>query len=301
MLKLGSSGVAILLASSACTSPPTFGTFEGGDPSASFSSSQDMALVPAKTLVSAPLHPTGKGNDDKGKGPKGKNDKGTDPKSKNDNAADPDGGTTAATPAPDSGNDAPVSSDPLLVPSFWIDLREVSAGDYSACVGAGACSAAATGAGCTSAGGLDDHPVNCVSKSQAVAYCTWRKKRLVRNDEWTAAATGDSSAAFVWGADRPTPDRLNACGAECAAAGMYPASDGYVATAPTGSFPAGRSPEGVLDLAGNVAEWVDGASAVRGGSFADTDPAAVTATAARGVAPETSEPTIGFRCARDAD
>jgi formylglycine-generating enzyme required for sulfatase activity len=74
-----------------------------------------------------------------------------------------------------------------------------------------------------------------------------------------------------------------------------------------GSFPDGATPEGILDLAGNVAEWTADAfsadysskagvdRAVRGGSFASS--AAFLRGAARvGKSPETREPTLGFRC-----
>lgn len=121
---------------------------------------------------------------------------------------------------------------------------------------------------------------------------------MVRTDEWTAAAEGSQHRAYPWGNDAPTAERLDACGAECAAMGMYPSSDGWVATAPRGTYAGGATPEGVLDLAGNVAEWTTNGD-VRGGSYADTDPAAVTAQATHAVDPNAQEPTIGFRCAID--
>ena len=98
------------------------------------------------------------------------------------------------------------------------------------------------------------------------------------------------------------------------------ASDGFVGLAPVGSFPDGRTPLGILDLAGNAAEWVadlydldannlgyspqpqtnpKGASSgiahvVRGGSYADG------AAWMRGAARSTvllRSPQVGFRCA----
>lgn len=80
---------------------------------------------------------------------------------------------------------------------------------------------------------------------------------------------------------------------------MYPATDGHVRTAPGGSFPLGRTPDGADDLAGNVAEWVDGAltPVVRGGSYEDVDVAVVGSTYLRVSA--SAAPSIGFRCAAD--
>jgi formylglycine-generating enzyme required for sulfatase activity len=190
---------------------------------------------------------------------------------------------------------------PVTVPAFWIDAHEVSASAYAACVLAGACDAAASDVGCTVAAGLGEHPVNCVSLDQARGFCEWRGKRLVRNDEWTVASAGGSERPYPWGQARPAVDRLNACGAECASPSMYPESDAHPRTAPRGTFPLGRSPEGVYDLAGNVAEWTDvvGASLVRGGSFEDVDPAAVGSLSMRVVAGGAPSAAIGFRCAKD--
>jgi formylglycine-generating enzyme required for sulfatase activity len=238
-----------------------------------------MILVPTTTLTSGSLAPTGKvpdeGGEGKGKG-KGKED--------------------AGVPAPvvDAGA-APPS---MIVPAFWIDAREVSVAAYAACVATGTCADAKALDGCTQ--GLASHPVDCVTLADARAYCTWRGKRLVSNDEFTAAAAGSAGRAYPWGADAPSPTRLDACGAECSAAGMYAGSDGFARTAPSGSFAAGRTPEGVFDLAGNVAEWVDaaGASIVRGGSYTDVDPAAVASRAMRALPEGSASPGVGFRCAR---
>lgn len=206
-----------------------------------------------------------------------------------DAGAPPSGG--GGTPAP--------SATQVAVPAFWLDAVEVTVASYRACLASGACTAPAAAAGCTLAAGLEAHPVNCVTADQARVFCTWNAKRLVRNDEWTAATSGDARRVYPWGAEPPAADRLNACGLECAASAMYTTSDGYVSTAPAGSFPLGRSPEGAHDLAGNVAEWVEGALAptARGGSYADVAAAAVTSSSL--VANAAPGPTVGFRCAAD--
>lgn len=241
-----------------------------------------MVLVPSVTLAApgSVMPSDGKGQGDNGKG----KDKGKD-------AGPPSPpGTPTGTPTP------PPSVD---VASFWLDAREVTVANYRACVGAGACTAPDGAPGCTLAEGLEDHPINCVTSDQARAFCTWMQKRLVRNDEWTAAAAGSTGRLYPWGTEPPAADRLDACGPECAPSGMYGASDGYVRTAPGGSFPLGQTPDGAFDLAGNVAEWVDGTltSIARGGSFADVDARAVASTSEQTVA--APGPSIGFRCALD--
>jgi formylglycine-generating enzyme required for sulfatase activity len=250
-----------------------------------------MVLVGAVTLDSgaaaaAPAAaPSGKdAGADKGKG---------DGNSGNGNGKGTAGNGDAGTSAP-----APTAS-PISVPAFWLDAREVSAAAYGACLDVRGCTAPAVGAGCTLEEGLLDHPVNCVTVDQARAFCTWTGKRLVTSAEWTAAAAGADGRLYPWGADVPAAARLNACGSECAAAGMYPTSDGHVRTAPVGAFPVGATPEGVQDLAGNVAEWVDGVvtPTARGGAYDDVARAAVASTSARSAA--VAGPAVGFRCAAD--
>lgn len=209
-------------------------------------------------------------------------------------AVRPDAGR--CTPFPLLGITCDAGTAPVA--SFRIDRRETTEAEYAACVSAGKCTAARANGGCKSEGA--DHPVTCVTRAQATAYCAWKAKRLVRSLEHVAAAAGSAGRTYPWGDEAPGPERVNACGPECKPRGMYATADAWKTTAPVGSLPAGRTPEGVLDLAGNVAEWVDGEpAAVRGGSHADTEPAAVSAAAVVTTGAETASPTIGFRCARD--
>lgn len=273
-------------------------TDPSGGASAVSGARDGMVLVPAATLAVATgvtpnavppaSKPGGDGNGADPKPPKGGDGKG-----------DGNGGNGGADAGGGSGTRAPA---PVAIPAFWLDSVEVTVAAYRACIAAGTCAAPTSAPGCTLAAGLETHPVNCVSLDQARAYCTWLGKRLVRNDEWSSATSGASARVYPWGADAPGPDRLNACGSECASStggAMYGASDGFAATAPVGSFPLGRTPDGALDLAGNVAEWVDGTPAplARGGSYADVVASSIM-SASVGVA-ASAGPTVGFRCAAD--
>lgn len=315
-----------LFALSACIAQPSFDT-SNIDPSGSgIGTASEMVLIPATTLSAPGVSPThhkpghtqgpekcdvaggnkGKGKDkgngkDKGKGANGSPNGGDEPSNGGD-VGDGHCGTPGdgSSGGPSSGEGSGAGPGPSVVGSFWIDTREVSVREYGDCVSAGGCSPAGASAGCTGPAGLGEHPITCVSRAQAITFCEWKQKRLVRDVEWTAAAAGSAGRPFPWGAEPPAPDRLNACGTECAADGMFAGRDAFARSAPCGSFPLGRSPDGVLDLAGNVAEWVDAPSGlVRGGSYADVDASAVAATSARPVSVDASEPTIGFRCARD--
>ena len=165
------------------------------------------------------------------------------------------------------------------VAPFDLDVTEVTVAAYGECVKAGACSPA----GLTIEGSnySDDdkkvwsqfcngaradranHPVNCVDWSQATAYCAWAHARLPTEPEWELAARGAAGRTYPWGEDAPDETRANACGTECVAmakeqgfqwTSLYAASDRFPGTAPVGSYPAGRTPEGVDDMAGNVWE-----------------------------------------------
>jgi len=218
---------------------------------------------------------------------------------------------------------------------YCFDTTEVTVAAYARCVTAGSCipadEPAKDGPDSLCNGHRADrqkHPVNCVDWDQAKTYCAWAKKRLPTEAEWEHAARGNDGRTYPWGNEPPGPKWLNACGTECLAlrkkvtsdedGAMYGKSDGFAATSPVGSFPAGTSPFGVLDMSGNVWEWVadhfgpyDGDSVTnptgmargttrisRGGSWADDDINIVRGALRSGDSPTGRHIVMGFRCAR---
>jgi formylglycine-generating enzyme required for sulfatase activity len=125
-----------------------------------------------------------------------------------------------------------------FVPAFWIDRLEVTNARYRRCMEAGACTPPIAGPVRDPA--RADHPVALTSWQQAVAYCRWAGKRLPTEAEWEKAARGGDGRRYPWG------DGFDAGRAAAA---------GAAGTSAVGRHPAGASPYGVLDLAGNVWEW----------------------------------------------
>jgi len=122
----------------------------------------------------------------------------------------------------------------------------------------------------------DDQPVMGVSWFGAMAYCEWlmeRQKekskgqkesmiyRLPTEQEWEWAASC-GKREYPWGKEKPDDTRAN-----------YGNKIGQ--TTPVGSYPAGATPEGLMDMAGNVWEWMenkyyeegDEVRALRGGAY----------------------------------
>src|SRR6188768_614792 len=224
-----------------------------------------------------------------------------------------------------------VPAHPESVATFEIGRTEVTTSAYRECVKAGAC---AVPVGVKDPGnGLspqcveqlarecnfgrtdrEDHPINCVTFTQAEQYCRFRGARLPTEAEWEFAALGTENRPTPWGDDPWDRMRANLCDEACVSGFACPfvpsptrAPDGFAATAPVGSFRTGDTPEGVHDLLGNVWEWsigepcgaqraeCDGSEHVmRGGGWSgsfmfeyrDTTP------------PSFASSDFGFRCAR---
>ncbi|HJQ31351.1 MAG TPA: bifunctional serine/threonine-protein kinase/formylglycine-generating enzyme family protein [Pyrinomonadaceae bacterium] len=199
------------------------------------------------------------------------------------------------------------------VGAFSIDRTEVTNAEYAEFVQKTGHSAppGSEWAGDKPAPGMERMPVVNVSFDDAKEFAAWRSKRdgvtyrLPTEEEWEYAARGgDSTRVFPWGAEW-VQGYANLAGA---------------GAAPVGSFPLGRTPQGLDDMIGNVWEWTAseasmykgndrtalaptdrGKMVVRGGSFksrADGDEP-VTVTARRWFAREFRDPVLGFRLVRD--
>jgi formylglycine-generating enzyme required for sulfatase activity len=213
----------------------------------------------------------------------------------------------------------------VYVSPFAIDRVEVSVAAWRICVQAGACSPAPLAV-------ADQRflrpnlPITSVTWTEAATYCAWRGARLPTEAEWERAARGTDGRVWPWGnllkpnafnhgrfaaADDPGSDFVTLIRPD--------ASDGATWLAPVGAHPDGASPEGVLDMAGNVMEWTadyyrpespqssatvnprgpDGGAmrSLRGGSW--RQPPFFARTSYReAAAPETRSNEIGFRCVR---
>lgn len=214
----------------------------------------------------------------------------------------------SAAPVASAAADAPVNASPVspcpagmaLVPggtftmsrprrevtvaALCMDVNETTADEYAACVKAGQCSTHNLKCSLQAtyeAPGKGNHPMNCVDFEQAVTYCKGQNKRLASDEEWEWVARGGPAGhAFPWGDDKPS-------GKACWSGDAL-----RLGTCTVGETPAGDSPQGIHDLAGNVFEWTTSRNdksgperVARGGSWREGTPAGIKA----------SRPSPGFK------
>lgn len=133
--------------------------------------------------------------------------------------------------------------------SFWFDKLEVTNAMYLGCIKGGACQPpqnvkTESRPSYFSNPDFNDYPVVYVTWEDAATYCKWAGRRLPTEAEWERAARGDDVRTYPWGDANPDSTLANF---------NYQSGD----TTRVGSYPAGASPFGALDMAGNVAEWVN--------------------------------------------
>ena len=135
---------------------------------------------------------------------------------------------------------------------FWIDRFEVTVARYLHCVRSGVCTEPPYGDG---AARLlqNDLPVVLVRWNDARDYCGFVGGRLPTEAQWERSARGVTGRRFPWGEHAATRRANHGR----FALDRNDSSDGFAELAPVGSFPDGRTPDGLADLAGNAAEWTE--------------------------------------------
>jgi len=137
------------------------------------------------------------------------------------------------------------------------------------------------------------HPAVEVSFYGGRAYWKWAGKRLPAEAEWRQACAGKEGSKYPWG-DLFEPNKAN----------IFGDKDGYLRTAPVGSFPEGASPYGALDMGGNVWEWSASAEGkppfLHGGSWVNGNTLTRCANRASTIDSHSyiKGNTMGFRCAK---
>jgi formylglycine-generating enzyme required for sulfatase activity len=138
----------------------------------------------------------------------------------------------------------------VTLSAYSIDKYEVTNARYKACVDAGGCTAPGsvnsyTRSAYYGTSTYADYPVMHVTWHQASAFCAWAGKQLPTEAEWEKAARGSNDTRkYPWGDSAPdcTKANYNWCVGD---------------TSRVGSYPSGASPYGVMDMSGNVVEWVN--------------------------------------------
>ena len=134
----------------------------------------------------------------------------------------------------------------VYLDAFWIDKTEVSNSMYDRCVQAGGChyNYARPGYNPNYNNPLyANYPVTYVTWQDAYNYCQWAGRRLPTEAEWEKAARGTSAQYYPWGDALPDPSILNF-------------DNNIRTTVSVDRYPRGASPYGVLNMEGNVREWV---------------------------------------------
>jgi len=213
----------------------------------------------------------------------------------------------------------------VYLDAFYIDVLEVTNARYAECVATGICSPpgdtrSATRSSYYGNPQFDGYPVIFVDWQMARTYCQWRNADLPTEAQWEKAARGTDNRWFPWGDDLDGR-YANFNDVNCSRdGGRKDLDDGYTDTAPVNAYTEGASPYGVLNLAGNVFEWVldeysavfykdsprknpigldlTGLRVIRGGSWGSYQVYTLWVSAREGINPQEWGVSVGFRCAR---
>lgn len=213
----------------------------------------------------------------------------------------------------DQGNPDEAPAHPVYLQAFFIDLKEVTQSEYDRFVKMTKREEPKVPVFEEDISKLTDpdFPVVGVGWNDGFGYCRWAGKRLPTEAEWEKAARGEGRRMYPWG-NEFSYTFSNVDGDD----------DGFPYLAPVGSYEVGRSPYGVYDMTGNVAEWVADSyhpkyyqytpfrdppgpeasefKVIRGGTWRDSK---LNARVTKRFSAKMwrTDATMGFRCALDAD
>ncbi|MEI6613822.1 MAG: SUMF1/EgtB/PvdO family nonheme iron enzyme, partial [Chrysiogenales bacterium] len=154
----------------------------------------------------------------------------------------PAGNFTVGSPG-GQGNEDEHPAHKVYISDFWLGKYEVTFEQYDFF-----CRETGRSLPGDEGWGRGNRPVINVSWEDAVSYCQWLTKQAARNFRLPSEAEWEKAARtkYPWGSSAPTVKNVN----------MKGSGDGFPFSAPVGSFPSGESHYGVLDMAGNVWEWI---------------------------------------------
>jgi formylglycine-generating enzyme required for sulfatase activity len=132
----------------------------------------------------------------------------------------------------------------VYLDAYWMDKLEVTNAMYAKCFGAGVCSHPALYNTYYDVWAYRDYPVVYVNWYQADQYCRWVGRSLPTEAQWEKAARGTDGRRYPWGDQLPNPRLVNF---NLSLIGE---------PVPAYRYPMGASPYGVLNMAGNVREWI---------------------------------------------
>ena len=195
----------------------------------------------------------------------------------------------------------------VFLNNYWFDQSEVTNGMYKKCIAEGVCTqpndyGSNEHADYFENPSFNDYPVINVDWGQALNYCKWAGRQLPTEAQWEKAARSINEWVYPWGDAEPGKNMAN-----------YDMRVGD--TTAVGSFPEGASNYGVVDMAGNVWEWVadwygeypsgyvtdpTGPSSgslrvLRGGSWSDNEDI-IRSTNRHSMKSSLSNNNTGFRC-----
>jgi formylglycine-generating enzyme required for sulfatase activity len=134
---------------------------------------------------------------------------------------------------------------PVHLKAFWMDKFEVSNAMYETCVRSGECFEPVPRLNPYYGKWVyRNQPVVYVNWYAAEMYCKWTGRRLPTEAEWEKSARGTDARYFTWGNSRANPRLANF------------SETLILEPLPVSRYPLGASPYGVLNMAGNVREWV---------------------------------------------